>query len=137
MASLAWRAVVGAALTPVRVPGRGGALRLPVLVQALAASLWLPLVLALERAVVSSLPRAPVQALAVASTPREPARLLAFVPRALELLPGPCLSVTADSRHRWGLPYGSEIDCCLLRAVLLCAPGAAHRASPQIRASSA
>jgi len=34
----AWWAVVGAALTSVRVPGRGGALRLPVLVQALAAS---------------------------------------------------------------------------------------------------
>ena len=35
-----------------------------------AASLWPPLALALVRAVVSSLPRAPVQALAVALMPR-------------------------------------------------------------------
>ena len=103
--------------------------------QALAVALTLR-VPALQRVVVL-MPRALLLPLAFALMPQEPARLLAFVPRALELLPGPCLSVTADSRHRWGLPYGSEIDCCLLRAVLLCAPGAAHRASPQIRASSA
>ena len=55
--------------------------------------------LALERAVASSLPRAPVQALAVAlmmpalvlplAVASTRALVLAFVPRALVLLPGP------------------------------------------------
>ena len=95
------------------------------LVQALAASLWPPRALALERVVVSSLPRVLVQAPAVALMPRapalqrvvvltpralvplvvvlmsrEPARLLAFVPRALGLQPGPSYVCTAGSRHR-------------------------------------
>ena len=86
MASAAWRAVVGAALPPARA-------------QALAASLWPPRVLALERAVVlwpplvlvqalaaspSKRPRAPVQALAVALMPRALAlqRVVALMPRA-------------------------------------------------------
>ena len=80
-----------------------------VRVHALAASLWPPRVLALERAVVTSLPRAPVQALAVALTPpalalqragvlmpRALVLPLAFAPtRALGLLPGPCYVCTA------------------------------------------
>ena len=99
--------------------------------------------LALERAVVSSLPREPARPLAVALTPRAlalqrvvvlmmPRALvlpLAFVPRALELLPGPCLSVTAGSHRCPGLPYGSEIDCCLLQAVLV-RPPQSKRANP-------
>ena len=89
MASAAGRAVVGAVSPPARVP-------------VLAASLWPPRVLALERAVVLSLPRAPVQPLAVALTPwalalqravvlmpREPPRVLAFVPTRALVLQGP------------------------------------------------
>ena len=86
-----------------------------VLVQALAASLWPPRVLALERAVVSSLPRAPVQALAVALLmPRALALQrvvvlmqralvlpLAFAsPRALVLQPGPCYVCALWLAHR-------------------------------------
>ena len=57
----------------------------PARVPVLVASLWPPRVLALERAVVSSLPRAPVQALAVALTPRALAlqRVVVLMPRAL------------------------------------------------------
>ena len=116
MVSAAWRAVAvvelwatsrnsrGAVLPQLRVLRRGGALRLPAPARApvLAASLW-PLVLVLERAVVSSPPRAPVQALAVALLmprapalqrvvlmPREPPRVLAFVPTRALVLQGPC-----------------------------------------------
>jgi hypothetical protein len=61
-ASAAWWAVVGAALTPVRVPGRGGAVLAPVLVQALAASWWPPLVLVpVLVALLSKRPRVPAR----------------------------------------------------------------------------
>ena len=93
-----------------------------VLVQALAASLWPPRVLALERAVVSSLPREPARPLAVALTPpalaqplvdvltpREPPRVLAFVPRALGLQLGPCLSALLARG------IGARIYCMALR----------------------
>ena len=72
MASAA-SAVVGAALPPARVP-------------VLAAS-WPPRVLALERAVVSSLPRAP--ALAVALMPRVLAQPLVVVSTLALVLQGP------------------------------------------------
>ena len=88
MASAA-SAVVGAALPPARV-------------QALAASLWPPRVLELQRVVVLMMPRALARVLVVALTPRalaqrlvvvlEPPRVLAFVPRALVLQQGPYLS---------------------------------------------
>ena len=109
MASAAWRAV---------------------LVQALAASLWPRRVLALERAVVSSLPRAPVQALAVALTPRQ--RVVLMMPRALvqgpraalgSVLPGP-YKCTAGLQHRrsfgsavWLRP--TKVDCWRRPALLV------------------
>ena len=53
----------------MRGPERGGAPLPPARVQALAASSWPPLVLALERAVVLSLPLMLVQALAASLWP--------------------------------------------------------------------
>ncbi len=125
MASAAWRAV--AVSTPARVP-------------VLAASLWPPRALALQRAVV--LPQEPAQALAVALTPRALVlqRVVVLMPRALVLplafaptralvqgpraalgsvLPGPSYVCTAGLRHRSDLLYGSEIDCWCRRAVLV------------------
>ena len=87
MASAA-SAVVGAALPPARV-------------QALAASLWPPRVLELQRVVVLMMPRALARVLVVALTPRalalqrvvlmprEPPRVLAFVPTRALVLQGP------------------------------------------------
>ena len=82
MASAA-SAVVGAALPPARV-------------QALAASLWPPRVLELQRVVVLMMPRALARVLVVALTPRQ--RVVLMMPRALvqgpraalgSVLPGP------------------------------------------------
>ena len=85
--------------------------------QALAVAL-MPRALALQRVVVLT-PRALVP-LVVVLMSREPARLLAFVPRALGLQPGPSYVCTAGSRHRCSdLLYGSEIDRWCRRAVLL------------------
>ena len=82
-------------------PGRGFCHAHDPGVQALAASLWPPRALALERVVVSSLPRVLVQAPAVALMPRalaQPLVVALMMPRALvqgpraalgSVLPGP------------------------------------------------
>ena len=79
----------------------------------LVASLWPPRVLALERAVVLSLPRAPAQALAVASMPRALARVLAFVPTRVLVLQGPLLVSTASARGTGALRPRTTTDWLL------------------------
>jgi hypothetical protein len=117
MASAA-SAVVGAALPPARV-------------QALAASLWPPRVLELQRVVVLMMPRALARVLvvalmmpalvlplAVAST-RALVLPLAFAP-ARALLQGPSYVCTAGSRHRCSdLLYDCEIDLCRRGAIIV------------------